>query len=234
MLLVSKMLPAALLLLTPPATALTPSSTPSWRVTDLERGSATVLPRKATIDLDAALEVVTSETYGKPVISKFAITATSIYHRWHSTVLELTWGSVTFNVGIALVFVVFMQAGSLGMPLPFVGQIPAASWPLFTAPDALHPLVRRLNPLYVMWGHHVTLTTLVLTFFLTEAFTYWKRTLENARLVQRCLVDIVMLLSVHAARDGVSGRVTPQARQLLVQTTADLSLFQARMHVTCM
>ena len=230
--LASVFLPVTLLLSTSPAViALKPSSSTSWRVSDLERGrqqsgSATVLPRKATIDLDAALEVVTSETYGKPVISKFAMTASSIYHRWHSTVLELTWSSVAFNVGIAFAFVVFMQFGSLGVSFPFLGQLPAASWPLFTAPDALHPLVMRLNPLYVMWGHHVTLTTLVLTFFLTEAFTYWKRTLENARLVQRCLVDIAMLLSAHAARDDASGRITQEARQLLVQTTADLSLFQ--------
>lgn len=143
-----------------------------------------------------------------------------LYLRWRGTVLRLTWVPILLNTGFAMLLVWAIRFGSsLFFDGPSLG-------PLFTTPSPDHPVIRRLAPLYMMWSHHSTLTTFILTFFLTESFGYWRRTLCESRKIQRALVNIALLQSTHAARDATTGEHTAAARESLAQTAQELRLMQ--------
>lgn len=106
--------------------------------------------------------------------------------KWHSTVLQIIWPNLLFNVLSTTLFIALVRRTA------YAG-VAGGLWPFFTAPDPTSLLVLRLAPLYTMWTHHATLTTFVLTFFIAEAFSYWKRALCAGRCVraQRFLLDVI-------------------------------------------
>ena len=124
-----------------------------------------------------------------------------LVRRWRSTVLQAMWPHLALNTLCTLSFMVWVcrRSGASGV-----------AWPIFMPPDPTAPLMVRLAPLYIMWTHHATLTTFVLTFFIAEAFTYWKRALCHGRVVQRCLLDIMLLVTTHATREAAVGRPEPE------------------------
>ena len=49
-------------------------------------------------------------------------------------------------------------------------------------PDPSHPVVARLAAVDAMWGHHLTLTTFVATFFLSHGYAFWRQTVWKSNL----------------------------------------------------
>lgn len=146
-----------------------------------------------------------------------------LYRRWHGTVLQLTWVPVLVNTAAALIIIWAFRSGLSSL----LNWNPAwPQWPHFTTPAPNHPVIMRMAPLHLMWTTCSTLTTFILTFFLTESFAYWRRTLCEARKLQRAICNVALLQSTHAARDPSSGEHTPAARRSLEQTASELRLLQ--------
>jgi len=172
--------------------------------------------------VDQAVRRATAESNAKNIIhgllGDVSFRTGPLYRSWRGTALKLTWRSILLNTVFAACISTFVQA-SLQVPLgtATVSQV------MIPRPD--HPIVATLAPLYLIWTHHVTLTTFILTFFVSESFSYWRRTLCVSRKIQRALVSIILLQSTHAARDA-AGSITTVARQALDRTASELRLLQ--------
>jgi hypothetical protein len=66
-------------------------------------------------------------------------------------------------MGVALTFFVRRSAGALGV-----------TWPLGAVPPSDLFWIQRLSSLGVMWGYQLTLATFILTFFLGQAYSFWR------------------------------------------------------------
>jgi len=177
-------------------------------------------------EVDRAIDQVVATQTQRPIIlgSRYrsSLGTMRLYTIWKDTVVRLTWLPMVCNTLFAALIVMIIRANT-------GAANPAATWPLFTAPDAAHPVVRRLAPFYTVWTHHVQLTTFILTFFLTESFGYWKRALCQGRRIQRAVVSILLLLSTHCTREeAAQGQPrTAEAQLLLEQTASELRLLHA-------
>jgi len=169
--------------------------------------------------LEQAVRRATAETNSKNIIhgqlGKVSFQASRLYCSWRSTVIQMTWLTVLLNTVFAGCIAAFVRSS---MPLN-------ERWTLLSVPDPSHPIIVRLAPLYLIWTHHSTLTTFILTFFVSESFAYWRRTLCHGRKIQRALVSILLLQSTHAARD-TAGALTSAARHSLDRTASELRLLQ--------
>ena len=161
--------------------------------------------------IDKAIDRATAETSQKNIINgelgDLQHHARWIYFRWKGTVLRLTWPPIVLNTFFAAVIVAAIRIGT--GPLN-----PGATWPLFTTPSEDHPLVKRMAPLYLIWTHHSTLMTFILTFFLSESFGCVGSQATNSTLLRmkthhsspfgRCGALCTATGGAHSARGGRS------------------------------
>jgi len=73
------------------------------------------------------------------------------------------------------------------------------------------------------WQQHATITTFIVTFFLSKAYEYWRAQLKLARGVQGGLQELNMLLTAHCLRTS-TGDFTAESRQLLEETARNARL----------
>ena len=154
--------------------------------------------------IDRAIDRATAESSTKNIINGHlgdlklgASDWTWIYKRWHGTVLKLTWVPALVNTAVALLLIWCFRSGigiGIGVSTSTLNWNPLwPQWAHFTTPAPNHPVIMRMAPLYLMWTTLSTLTTFILTFFLTESFSYWRRTLCEVRRLQRALVNVALL-----------------------------------------
>ena len=162
--------------------------------------------------IDRAVALATDDT----IILQYKPQARWLWRQFHGTVLEVTWQSCACNMAMA--FIVAFLIRFVGL-----GHVPHGTWPLFTAPEAHHPVVARLMCLNVVWHQVANLATLILTFFVGQAYSYWRASLGLVRSLQGRIHDISMMVASFAARDE-SGDYTPAARRLLDDTARNVRL----------
>jgi hypothetical protein len=100
------------------------------------------------------------------------------------------------------------------------------TWCCGLAPDKAHPLIARLSIVQKIWSYQMSLTTFILTFFLNQAYSYWKDIYGNTRSIQGRLNDFNMLCA-SAAKRKPDGTYTPKSKALL----DDISAFSRLFHV---
>ena len=85
------------------------------------------------------------------------------------------------------------------------------SWDLLAIPTATDPLIKRLSALSKVWEYQLTLSTFILTFFLSHAFGYWQKVYNTTRAIQGRINDFCMLLMMGAERgvDTDDNKTTP-------------------------
>ncbi|CAJ1967380.1 unnamed protein product [Cylindrotheca closterium] len=76
-----------------------------------------------------------------------------------------------------------------------------------------------------IWSVLMDLTTFLLTFFVSQSWTYWQNFIGVSRGIQGRFNSIQMLLTSHAARDGKTGTYTPEAEAFLRDMAQRLKLF---------
>ena len=162
--------------------------------------------------LDAAQRLAVAELSERPIIKQYSTSGTWLWRQWSGTVLETSWFPTVMNMVSGAMVTFFIRATT---PSP---------WPLFTVPDAAHPVVSRLNTLNVMWQYQASLTTFILTFFLAQAFAHWKACMLLGRRIQGRIHDVNLMLVTHSARDK-DGRYTPAARRLIETVGRHARLF---------
>lgn len=165
------------------------------------------------VELDRAIDRAVALTTEDDIIIQWNRSPVWLFRQYHGTVLEITWKSCLSSMVVG---------GIIAYAIKF-GTTSSVTWPMFTAPTATHPVVSRLLCLNVMWEYVLGLATFILTFFLSQAYAYWRAQLGLVRSLQGRLHDISFLVSSFAARDD-EGNYTPDARKLLEDTARNVRL----------
>lgn len=114
--------------------------------------------------------------------------------QWKGTVLQYVWPSVlTMMVMTALFcFIMGLVCGEMSL-------------------DVEYSLFEDLEKIYSGWKSTAGLVTFVSTFFLGEAFRYWRSFYGTARQLQGCLANISLILVTYATRNQSDGKLTDGA-----------------------
>lgn len=67
-------------------------------------------------------------------------------------------------------------------------------------PGESSPFIKRLAAVTKVWEYQLTLSTFILTFFLSHAFSYWQKVYNTTRMIQGRINDIAMLITMAAER----------------------------------
>ena len=200
---------ARLLLLScllPLAVSFAPSRTPRLKLASVLRGGAIFaseepsdnlkadrLMQPSLTQLDASIDRAVALTAEKEVILQFKPSSRWLFKQWKGTVLLVSWKMMLFYAAVSAFTSYVIRFGMLGTA--------AATWPLFTPPVATHPVISRMTCLTVMWELIAGLATFILTFFVGQAYGYWREQLGLCRALQGRLHDINFMASTFAARD---------------------------------
>jgi len=93
-------------------------------------------------------------------------------------------------------------------------------------PDATHPFIAKLHMVHKIWSYQQGLTTFILTFFLNQAFGFWREIYDIGRRIQGRLNDFNVILAATAARTQ-DGSYTAPAESLLDDVGQYSRLFHA-------
>ena len=143
--------------------------------------------------LDASIDRAVALTADKEVILQFKPSSRWLFRQIRGTVLLVSWKMMLFYMLVSAITSYVIRFGMLGMA--------AADWPLFTPPVASHPVISRMTCLTVMWEILAGLATFILTFFVGQAYGYWREQLALCRALQGRLHDISFMASTFADRD---------------------------------
>lgn len=132
------------------------------------------------------------EKPNRPIMCEYKPSGFWLWRKWNGTVLKATWQSVVLAMLVGLVIDFFSRGGSLGNYKP--------SWSLLSVPTATDPLMAKLSGVKRLWEYHLTLGTFILTFFLSQAFSYWQKVYNTTRAIQGRINDFCMLLTMGAER----------------------------------
>jgi len=120
------------------------------------------------------------------VIQRFRPYPNWLWRQWFGTVLFHTAGNVVLNMGVALIFCLIIQRRTFG------------DWNIFrTFPAQLS--FPRLEAIDKIWKTLMSLATFLLTFFVGQAYTFWRSIYDQARGAQGRMNDINMLLAANGA-----------------------------------
>ena len=120
------------------------------------------------------------------VIQRFRPYPNWLWRQWFGTVLFHTAGNVVLNMGVALIFCLIIQRRTFG------------NWNIFdTLPAQLS--FPRLEAIDKIWKTLMSLATFLLTFFVGQAYTFWRSIYDQARGAQGRMNDINMLLAANGA-----------------------------------
>ncbi|KAL3791481.1 hypothetical protein ACHAWO_006231 [Cyclotella atomus] len=115
----------------------------------------------------------------RPIICEYQPEGWWLWRKWNGTVLKATWGSVLFAMMTGL-----------------------SNYKLWNGPaiDTTSRLIKRLSAVTKVWEYQLTLSTFILTFFLSQAFSYWQKVYNTTRMIQGRINDFCMLLTMGAER----------------------------------
>lgn len=152
---------------------------------------------------------------GGIIIRRYRPERSWLWSRWSGTILYHSLGSALINMSVTLAFCLFVR------------RITHGNWKLGVAPDPDHPIIARLVELEKVWKGTSALTTFLLTFFVGQAYNFWRTFYDIGRKIQGRLNDIGLLLATHAARDERDGRYTSEAASFL----EDVAYYLRNFHV---
>lgn len=87
------------------------------------------------------------------------------------------------------------------------------TWAVGQIPDATFPIVSRLSALAKLWHYLMSITTFILTFFLSQAYGLWRGMYTTTRKIQGRINDIGLLVASTVERDD-QGRYTKRGGKL--------------------
>jgi hypothetical protein len=172
------------------------------------RGVSTMKADDASYIAGAADRVIQTQA-PMDIILPFRPQGSWLWRQWKGTILPVAWRDACFNMLVGCILSAFIR---LGTP---------TDWPLFTVPDKGHVVISRLQAVFVLWTYTSTLATFILTFFLGQAYSYWRKSFGLGRSIQGRLHDLCVLVATHAQRDR-HGKFTPAARKLLADHSRNI------------
>lgn len=127
----------------------------------------------------------------RPIICEYNPKGMWLWRRWRGTVLKASWRAVV-SIMFAALSLDFI-ARDYRLPYPF-------SWDIVAIPGETTPFIKRLAAVTKVWEYQLTLSTFILTFFLSHAFSYWQKVYNTTRMIQGRINDVAMLITMAAER----------------------------------
>lgn len=158
--------------------------------------------------------------YGGNIIRPYKPNRLWLWRRWRGTVFQHNYKTVLGNMLFSLAFIFCAR------------QMTGSAWSIGMPPDKNHPFIQRLDVIRHLWNYQMSLTTFILTFFLNQAYGYWKHVLSLARRIQGRLNDFSLLLATSAKREN-DGTYTPESKKLLDDIGASSRLFHTLFWASC-
>jgi hypothetical protein len=154
--------------------------------------------------------------YGGDIIRQFQPSRAWLWGRWSGTVIKHSWKAAMANMML-----------SVGI-IAAVRHFFQPTWAVGMIPDSNFPLMKRLVGLSKLWHYLMSITTFILTFFLSQAYGVWRNMYTITRKIQGRLNDIGMLVASTVERDH-TGRYTQEGEALLDDVADYSRLFHAFM-----
>jgi len=189
---------------------------------------------KAMQEIDEVINQVagSSTLYKGNIIPPYKPERAWLWTRWTGTILKVSYQATLLNMLVSLVFAKyasFIIAGDgsstdwwnpLETPHAFTLALSAS------LPDQSHPLIQQLNLVHGIWSYLQALATFILTFYLQEAYSFWKAVYNAGRAIQGRLNDHQLTVATNVAREK-DGSMTPESEQLM----DDIGQFSSLFHV---
>jgi hypothetical protein len=173
--------------------------------------SVAELEETATLEeIDAVMNVVVG-TEGGIIIQRFRPHPDWLWKQWFGTVLFHASTTALKNMSLALAFCIVTRSVTQG------------DFQIFAIPDeSFYP---RLQAVDKIWKTLMSLTTFLLTFFVGQAYSFWRSFHDQGRGIQGRLNDINMLMATSAARDRGNRCYTPESLEFLECVAKKLRIF---------
>jgi hypothetical protein len=154
--------------------------------------------------IDKAIDKISGVTsrYGGTIIREYRPERGWLWRRWKGTVVQHAWKPTLGTMLMSFFFILFIRTKV------------AHTWPLGTAPDHNITAIARLEVFGKLWRYLMTLTTFILTFFLSQAYSMWRDVYNAARKIQGRMNDIGLLLATAAERKN-DGSYTTRSAEVL-------------------
>jgi predicted membrane chloride channel (bestrophin family) len=172
--------------------------------------------------IDQAINQVsgTKTQYGGSIIRQYKSNRIWLWTRWAGTIAQHNYKTTLLNMLFSLVFIIWTR------------RCTDPNWNMGFAPDKSHPFIQRLVIVQKIWGYQMSLTTFILTFFLNQAFSFWKEIHSIARRIQGRMNDFNLLLATSAKRNP-DGTYTRESEKLMDDVGAYSRLFHALFWASC-
>lgn len=156
-------------------------------------------------EIDALVNQVVGTEPGI-LIQRFRPHPRWLWRQWFGTVLFHTFPTVLFNMSLALLFCWIVRRRY------------EADWDVWLPPPS--GTFPRLEAIDKIWKTLMSLATFLLTFFVGQAYTFWRTLHDQGRGIQGRLNDINMLL----AANGASVALPPNKKQTIKEPYTDEAL----------
>ncbi|KAL7545353.1 hypothetical protein ACHAWF_008704, partial [Thalassiosira exigua] len=158
----------------------------------------------------------TDALYGGDVILPYRPERLWLWRRFDGTVLKISLGPTLVNMALCAAFVVYARHCA-GDPLFEVGA---------GAPDPSSEFVQKLDLVGKIWDLDRTLTSFVLTFFVSQSYGFWNKIYQLARDIQGEINDVNLLVVTNVKRDE-DGALLPESDALI----EDISHYSRLFHI---
>lgn len=158
---------------------------------------------------------------GDGIIRQFKPHRRWLWRQWQGTVLQLNHKVVLGNMLVSLGVI-------CGTRL-----LTGSPWNWGLRPDAAHPIIQIMETIRKLWSYQASLTTFILTFFVSQAYGFWKDVYQTARTIQANLSEIHQILATHSQRDAQTGSYTKEAEQLMDDVGHYTRLFHVLFWASC-
>lgn len=128
--------------------------------------------------LNRLTEWADSSDPNRPIICEYNPQGRWLWRKWNGTVLKATWKSVVFSMLTGFIIDYTARGSSLSkyrLSWDILSEVPTENTPF---------LIKNLSAVTKVWEYQLTLSTFILTFFLSQAFSYWQKVYNTTRMIQ--------------------------------------------------
>lgn len=160
-------------------------------------------------EIDTVIQQIegTKSLYDGNIIRPYKPDRSWLWRQFTGTVLQHVAKPALANMLWSACFVVWAHCRWTKAPCSLKG--------LGLPPNPNHPFIVKLLMVHKIWSYQQGLTTFILTFFLNQAFTFWREIYDVGRRIQGRLNDFHLTLATTAARNKMNGTFTSKAESLL-------------------
>ena len=128
--------------------------------------------------LNRLTEWADSSDPNRPIICEYNPQGRWLWRKWNGTVLKATWKSVVFSMLTGFIIDYTARGSSLSkyrLSWDILSEVPTENTPF---------LIKNLSAVTKVWEYQLTLSTFILTFFLSQAFSYSQKVYNTTRMIQ--------------------------------------------------